>query len=283
MTIKTWKISLEQEQPRLIELRDAEAANSLDEASRIIPGGAYTTFRTFERCKVIRLSDHLHRLEETAALAGQPLSLDRSGLRAALRQVIRQDQMGGELRLRITLDLEEQPGTIYIIVQPLETPPPEAYRQGVGVATTRLDRLLPKAKLTRFIARSSSVRQDLGEDINEAIMVDPQGRLMEGISSNFFAVMRNILRTAEEGVLSGITRSMVLEAADALGIQTIFEPGTLADIPALDEAFITSSSRGILPVRQIDQVRIGPECPGPLTRMLMDDYALRLREQLEAI
>ncbi|MBN2548104.1 MAG: aminotransferase class IV family protein [Anaerolineales bacterium] len=282
MTIRTWKLSSEPPPSELIELPLAGCA-SLDEASSLLPGGAYTTFRTFERSKAVRLSNHFHRLEETAALAGQSIRLDTAGLRQALRQVISQQKSGDELRLRLTLDLEQQPGTFYISAQPLETPPPDAYQQGARVITTRLERMLPKAKLTRFIVRSSSVRQDLGAGINEAIMIDARERLLEGISSNFFAILEKKIRTAEEGVLSGITRSVVLAAADNLGIQTIFEPVTLADIPALDEAFITSSSRGILPVRQIDQVTIGPECPGPVTRLLMDEYSLRLGEQLEEI
>ncbi len=75
-----------------------EDASSLDQASASLPGGAYTTLRTFGGRMALRLEDHFRRLEQTAQLAGRPLRLDDLALRAALRQVTLFAPPGGNAR-----------------------------------------------------------------------------------------------------------------------------------------------------------------------------------------
>ena len=62
-----------------------------------------------------------------------------------------------------------------------------------------------------------------------------------------------------------------------------FQPVHISELPALQEAFITSSSRGVLPVSQIDAARIGAGKPGPLTRRLRQAYDEIILEQLEPL
>lgn len=256
---------------------------TLDDASSCLPGGAYTTLRTFAGNKALRLSDHTHRLEETASLAGKPHPVDERVLRVGLRALLIDKPQDQDVRFRITLDLERTPGDIYLAVEPLVVPLPEAYQAGVRVITCDLQRQLPKAKLTRFIQRSASLRSTLPPDVNEAIMLDAHGRFQEGLSSNFFAVMAGIIRTAEQDVLAGITRSLVIDGARRAGLPLRLEPPRLADLPAFDEAFITSSSRGVLPVRRIGETEIGATCPGPVTRTLMQAYAAAIEVLTEPI
>ena len=167
--------------------------------------------------------------------------------------------------------------------RPLDVPPPAAYREGVAIITCTLERLLPQAKLTRFIARSRHIRQSLPPGVNEAVMVSADGFLLEGLTSNFFAICQDEIRTAEQAVLAGITRSLVLEAARRLGLPVRFQPVHLSELAALQEAFLTSSSRGVLPVSRIDSIQIGAGKPGPLTRRLMHIYDAIILEQLEPI
>ena len=89
--------------------------------------------------------------------------------------------------------------------------------------------------------------------------------------------------TAEQGVLSGLTRRQVLNCAARLHIPVHFEPAFLAELPQLEEAFITSASRGVLPVVQIDEQRIGAGRPGPLTCRVMHAYEQAVQEQLQVI
>jgi branched-chain amino acid aminotransferase len=266
----------------------------LDAVTTSLPGGAYTTIRTYQGDKVIRLQNQVLRLERSARLAGKPIQLDEARLRGALRSAIPQARQqfqktlstasrAADLRLRLTLDLESNPGDVYIAIEPLEIPPPGAYRDGVAIVTCTLERRLPEAKLTRFIVRSQPIRQSLPSGINEAVMVSVQGYLLEGLTSNFFAVSQEEIRTADEAVLAGITRRLALESARRLGLPVRFEPVHLSELATLQEAFITSSSRGILPVRCIDAIQVGSGKPGPRTRRLRQAYAEIILEQIEPV
>lgn len=285
--VKTWKITFTQAGEVSELLRLPLSTQSLDETSLNLPGGAYTTLRTYSGRKALHLEDHLLRLEQTAAMTGKPIRLEHAALCHAMRRVLHEVSAEqpeiADWRFRLTLDLEVQRGMVYLSIQPLDTPPEQAYREGVRAVTCSLQRQLPKAKLTRFIARAGAVRQTLPPGVNEAIMYDEQGNLLEGLSSNFFALRAGALYTAEAGVLLGITRSLALQAAGRLNLTIQFQPVTLVDLPHLEEAFITSASRGVLPVRQIDQTQIGQTCPGPLTRSLMQAYQALIEEQLELI
>ena len=324
--------------PALLARVDTGAATSLDELTRSLPGGAYTTLRTFHGRQVLQLEAHFTRLEQTAEMVGKPIRLDRLTVRRAMQMALllaqrwslqglsnqldsahlgfdqtrEQPTSSGEpsgsevtdrdlvvsaenlqrlegpsdaprpdFRLRLTLDLTDQPGDLYLSLQALTTPPDSAYQQGVPVITYQMQRWLPKAKLTRFIERSGAVRQSLPPGVNEALMFDEAGQLLEGLSSNFFAIIEGEIWTAEAGVLSGITRSLVLEGARQLGLTLHLQSACLSDVPRLQEAFITSSSRAVLPISRIDDHPL-PSAPGPLTGRLMGMYE-RLEERLEKL
>jgi D-alanine transaminase len=96
------------------------------------------------------------------------------------------------------------------------------------------------------------------------------------MTSNFFYVAQvdNLpyLGTAGEEVLLGITRETVIELAHQKGLEVEYKPLRLDEIEAVREAFITSSSRGIVPVVEIDNIPIGQGRPGPITQRLIAAY-----------
>lgn len=114
-------------------------------------------------------------------------------------------------------------------------------------------------------------------------MLDTDGNILEGLSSNFFGIQNNTLITAEEGVLKGITRSQVLRCAERAGIQVIKKPVNVRDIPLLTEAFITSASRGVLPVVQIETIWIGNGKPGQVTRAIGNLFNQMIEGEIEVI
>ena len=283
MDVNIWKVEVVSDAVGLQPLKFSVKIKSLDHGSSYLPEGAFTSLRTYDGNKTLSLEMHTRRLEHSAGLLGHPLSLDRALLREALRQVVGQLPEGQDARLRVTLDLEDQPGTIYIAVEALQAPAPQAYQRGVKVITCEMKRRFPTAKLTGFIARADLVRSRLPDDVNEAIMLSPQGDLLEGLSSNFFAVKGDKIWTAAEGVLAGVTRSIALETIRNLKLSVNLHAVARSDIPGLREAFITSSSRGVLPVIQVDQTIIGTEAPGKITRRVMDGYQQQVDRLLEVI
>lgn len=252
---------------------------SLDMGTRELPQGGYTTFRTFEHYKVLRLGEHFERLEQTARLAGKPLSLDRPRILAALRQAMAA-YPSEEIRVRVILDLEQEIGSLYFLLDALVVPTERDYITGVRIVTKELHRDNPKAKLTTFIETADQIRQTLPPGINEALMVGEDGHVLEGLSSNFFAVKDGKIWTAEQGVLSGITRSMVLDAARALNIEVVLVGVRYDELRKLEEAFITSASRAVLPVSEIDGFPVNGGMPGLITQKLLTQYRQMINSEL---
>jgi branched-chain amino acid aminotransferase len=104
---------------------------------------------------------------------------------------------------------------------------------------------------------------------------------VEGTSSNVFAVVGGRLLTPpdELGILPGITRARVLEAANALGIPVEFRALDVDWLLAASELFISSSLREILPVVGVDDGTVGSGVPGPLTLALL----ARFRENTSVV
>jgi branched-chain amino acid aminotransferase len=238
------------------------SAPSMAEASAILPDGAYTTLRTYGHgTRVLRLAQHLARLREPTA-SGPGSGFEDSKVRAGLVQALK--AVGSdEARLRLTCAKER----LFVAVEPLESLPETLYRDGVWCVSVPLKRTSPKVKDTRFIPAAQAAYRDLPPGVHEGLMVADDGTILEGLSSNFFAVREGILHTEDEGVLPGITRGVVLELGRGL-LPRATGAVRLDQIGELSEAFLTSVSRGILPVVKVDSTTIGDGRPGPSTREL---------------
>ncbi len=266
--IHTWKISTH---PKEIHFRDN---SSLDAVTRQLPDGWYSTFRTFDSCtRVIGLSAHLKRLPHA----------DASLLRVSLTRLL-DSFRPGEARVRV---MEAGDGQFYISIEPLKPLPREVYENGVRVETTTLHRDDPRVKSSAFISASDAERRHLAsEEIFEALLVK-NGRILEGMTSNFFYVTQvgnlRYVETASKDILLGVTRRMVIRAARGRGLGVRYRSLRLDQLSRVKEAFITSSSRGVVPVIQIDDVRVGWGRVGKATKMLMkayEDYVIRHAEEI---
>lgn len=255
-------------------------AGSIAATQPVTPEGAYTTFRTYDRFFVLNLSQHFSRLEETSQLAGHPVQIHRPALKNILSTIIT-DYGEAESRLRVTVDLSRTVGELYVAIESLSVPAPDLYQRGIETITEVMHRDNPKAKLSGFLAKAAETKREAGKDYEEILMVDENGNILEGLSSNFYGIRAGKLLTAEAGVLSGTTRTYVLGLAGELDIPVALEAVRQDEIRMLDEAFITSTSRSILPVAVIDGAKVGDGLPGPLTRRLMTAFTADLKRNLE--
>lgn len=243
-----------------------------DSITTALPAGLYTTFRTYaERTKVIGLRAHLDRLYIPAkAQSIVPVVRQPADFRHILTDLLSRFE-SSEARLRLILDTSAEPGTIYVLLQPLQPLPPEIYSEGVHVELSRNSREKPSLKQTTFISESVADRKRVGGETFE-ILLTTKGRILEGMTSNFFYVRDGALCTAGRGVLIGVTRQTVLSIAKEQGIKTCIKAIKVNEIPFIEEAFITSSSRGIVPVVQIDANQVADGKVGEMTRRLMRLY-----------
>lgn len=242
---------------------------SLGAASARLPPGAYSTLRTYGGRGIVRFEAHLRRLEESVALQGQPATIDRDAARGLVGAALGSRDHPAELRLRLTF----APPRLFASVEAFIALPPSRYEQGVACLTLpRVHREQPHVKDTRFIPTAARAYREIPAGIEEGLLLADDGALLEGLSSNFFAVLGEALHTEEERVLAGITRAIVLDAAEPL-LPLVRRAVCRDDLPRVTEAFITSASREILPVVRIDEERIGDGRVGPATRAIMRAFA----------
>lgn len=256
-------------------------ANSLAEAATKEPQGVYTVGRTFKHDQAVLFEEHLNRLERSAQLEHITVRLDRAGLRKALRSLIEQSGYA-DARFRITIprDTPERP---IITLETFNPIPKDVLEKGVQVVTVQMQRRNPSAKTTAWMTTRRAAIDSFQPGIYEGILVSDGGLLLEGTNSNFYAIRDDTLYTADDNaVLSGIARRILLTIAPDIVLVQL-EPINVGDIPQLDEALLTSSSRGVVPVVEIDGQRIGEGKPGPYTLKLREEYEAWVNAHLEAI
>ena len=256
--------------------------DGLDRTTLHLPQGVYTTFRTYEGNKALHFPQHLDRLKESASLAGYSVKLKRRLVRQAIRLAI-QSYQGGNCRIRLVVDLSKNIGDIYVLTEALHSIPEETYRLGVKAIFSDSHRNNPMKKGTEFIAVADMARSTFPPDVNEALMVSERGEILEGLSSNFYAVKDGTIYTAGDNILNGITRSLVLQEAHRANIPVTFEGIQQNAINQIQEAFITSASRGVLPVVSIGEQKVGAGEPGSITKRLNILYNQRITLEIRAI
>lgn len=230
------------------------------------------------------LDEHLARLRGSAARVALTLPVDDATLRAEVERAlaeagnddsyVRIVVTRGQGPLSLDPDTARSPLRV-VMVEPISGPPRESYVDGIAaicIPTLRaVDGTAAEgAKVSNYLANLLSLRQAKAQGAQEALVLDSLGRVVEGASSNVFVVKSGRIATPPEsaGILMGITRRHVLEAAGRLGIGVDERPLLPTDLYAADEVFITSSIRELLPVVRVDGKAIGAGTPGPVARAL---------------
>jgi branched-chain amino acid aminotransferase len=249
-------------------------SETLATASAGLPHGSYTSLRTHGGNRVVRLRDHVLRL--SCSVAGHA-SLGEGTVRRALSAALRANAHP-ESRVRLTWS----PPRLFLAVEPFVPLPEALYREGVACGTVPLQRECPQAKDTHFIETATRALAHLPEGAHEGLMVAADGTILEGLSSNVFAIMEGRLRTEGERALPGITRSLVIEVAAPI-VPVDLRGVCLDECPRVAEAFLTSASRGVLPVVRIDGHPIGDRRPGPITTLIRAAYESLVEREAETV
>lgn len=247
------------------------------------PGGAgYLVARTYRRGATLALEEHIARMERSAvALAGGRPSdgAPREAIRAAIAAA---RTAGGwdDVRVRVTM-IAGRPPELTLSAEEAREVPLELRDRGCRCALAAdAARHDPTVKTTDWMRARRALATGAAEAAYETLLVDRDGAILEGASSTFWAVVDGTLHTAGAGVLEGIARRAILEFAPRT-VPVRLDPVMRGDLRRVSECFISSATRGIVPVARIDGEWEG-RAPGPVTRALIDAWDEWLDRHLEA-
>ncbi|MBN1681914.1 MAG: aminotransferase class IV family protein [Anaerolineae bacterium] len=255
-------------------------AASFAEAVSSTPQGVYTAARTFHGNHALLLDAHLDRLDQSARLVNIPVTYDRSRLRAALRELLKQAAYP-DAKFLITLP-HDTPEHIYLALAPYTPVPDEVQQHGASVIMVPLVRKNPVAKTTDWMTLRRPTFDNLPEGVYEAILTGSDGALLEGLSCNFYGILNGALTTADYGVLKGITRRAIFEIVTGT-LPVTLTPVYKHQIPQLTEAMLTSSGRGVVPITMINGQPVGTGTPGPIVAAIRDRYDAWTESAIEPI
>jgi branched-chain amino acid aminotransferase len=247
-----------------------EATISINDVAVLRGYSVFESLRTYDR-RPFHLEEHLNRLYRSAEIIELEVPYSRHDIATVVQETIeRNTYKHATIRILVTGG-ESEDGilpsgkpVLAVLITPLGERDMERFAKGYKVITTHLQRPSPEAKTTSYVAAVRALKEATRHNAADALFVNAQGHVLEGTRSNFFVFRADTLVTARNGVLMGVTRNVVLELAG--GRFPIEErPILLDELPLVDEAFITSSSREITPVVQIDDLVIGSGKPGPRT------------------
>src|SRR5579863_6751556 len=235
------------------------------------------------------LDQHLDRLYEGAKAIDMDIGLTRAGLIERLLAVLRADKMrdGVHIRLMVTRGLKTTPyqdprvtiGPATVVIIPeYKQPLPKTVEQGIRLFTTHVrrahpDTLDPKlnshSKLNDILACIQAAKA--GAD--EALMLDPQGFVATCNSTHFFIVRKGEVWTSSgKYCLGGITRGNVLRLCREQSIPAFEKEFSLTDVYGAEEAFVTGTFAGLVPVTDVDGRKIGEGKRGPMVQRLQGLY-----------
>jgi len=253
-------------------------AGTLDEMTRELSQGFYTTFNTLSQgTKVMGFSAHMQRLFAPAMEQGIKPSINEEDLRSRIAMLAKTN-LPKESRIRLILTKND--GKIYAAIQPFELLSKHIYENGVKVITTELARKTPRMKDTGFISSSIVQREKIGRDVFE-VLLTKNGNILEGMTSNFYAIEGRTLITARRGILLGVTRRAILRLARGEGMFIEYRSPLVQE--KFDEAFLTSSSRGAVPIVSIDDRLVGQGRVGKWATRIRKAYQAYVEEKSEDI
>lgn len=233
--------------------------------------------------KLFRLNKHLQRLQNSLDAVRIPNPMDTEHWQTMLNTLVEKNNGGDQsLYLQVTRGsaqrdhaLPENPQpTVFAMSNPLKPLAADIIESGVSAITLddiRWQRCHIKAisLLPNILLRQEALDQGAAE----AILIR-DGFATEGAASNLFAVIDGVLCTPPTGpfLLPGITRDLILELATANNIAHREHTISREDLQQADEIWLTSSTKEILPVTQLDNTRVNNGQPGPLFKSMLALY-----------
>ena len=221
------------------------------------------------------LAEHLLRLHSSAGVLGLAVPVSDEEIAVAIEELLALNgHEEATVRLVLTggvsldgMAFDPSTPTFLILTHELHELPAEIYETGSGLRTNRHTRELPQAKTTNYLTMLRE-RNATSEAGSLDLLYHDDERVFEAASASVYFVREGRIFAPDAGVLWGTVGSLVLELAEP-DYQVVRGEITLADALAADEAFLTSTTRGVVPIVRIDGNAVGEGVVGPVVRDLM--------------
>lgn len=273
----------------------AEAVVSVFDSGFMLGDGVWEGMRVHDS-RIAFLDRHLDRLFEGAKAIAMDIGLSREALTKRLYDTLDANQMsdGVHIRLMVTRGLRSTPyqdprvvvsGATIVIAAEYKEPPEGLHERGLKLFTVHVRRGDPAVQDQKINSHSKlncilACVQAIEAGADEGLMLDPHGFVATCNSTHFFIVRKSEVWTSSgKYCLGGITRGLTLEIAREAGIPAIEKDFSLTDVYGADEAFVTGTFAGIVPVREVDGRKL-TDGRGPMVERLQKLYAERVERDV---
>lgn len=275
-----------------------EATVSVFDSGFVLGDGVWEGLRIVDGHPAF-LDAHLDRLYEGAQAIAMDIGLDREALTGAIYRTLAANAMhdGVHVRLMVTRGLKRTPyqdprvvvGPATIVIIPeYKNPLPETATRGLKLFTVHVRRGYPDVQDPKLNSHSklnciTACIQAYTAGADEALMLDSHGFVATCNSTHFFIARKGEVWTSTgQYCLAGITRANVLEVCREGGITAHEKSFSLTDVYGADEAFVTGTFAGVVPVREIDGRRIGNGARGPIVERIQSLYREHVARDIAA-
>jgi branched-chain amino acid aminotransferase len=266
---------------------ESEAKVSVFDHGLLYGDGVFEGIR-FYNGRIFRLEEHIRRLFDSARAIILNLPWTQEEVcKFTCDTVAANGLTDGYIRLVVTrgtggLGLNPYlcpTPSMFIIASTIQLYPPETYDEGLSIITCATRRpapgaLMPQVKSLNYLNNIMAKVEAIQAGAMEALMLNEQGYVSECTGDNIFLLKNGTLLTppVADGALDGVTRQVILELADKLGIPWKEQTLTRYDIFISDECFLTGTAAEVIPVIALDRRPIGDGKPGPLTSRFIDAF-----------
>jgi branched-chain amino acid aminotransferase len=254
--------------------------------------GVYETLRTYNGQPFL-FDRHMRRLRNSAGMLALQVPLADAQIDARFRETMRAAGLGdgpereAYIRILVTRGIGEltyDPAacpnpSIVVIVKPNVAPARDVFERGVtvslvGVVRNHPGSVNPLIKSNNLLNNALAMQEAFTRGGYEGIMRNYRGELAECTQSNLFIVKNGAALTPpiDAGLLPGITREFLFEVGAEIGIPVRDQVLRDNDLFGADEAFLTSTTREVVPIVSVDDRKVGSGAPGPITRALLDGF-----------
>jgi branched-chain amino acid aminotransferase len=260
-------------------VREDAAQLSVKDITVLRGFGAFDFLITYNK-RPFYLKEHVARLEHSAGEIGLQMNHSHAQICRIVKDTLKKNPHHKESNIRIVYTGGISPdgvtpqgnGILMVMATPKFELPGWWYRDGAAVATVQMERFIPTSKSTSYLNAVYAQQLAKKQGAIEAVYVDRKNRVLEGTTTNFFGLEGNTLVTPPDGIIPGITRSVILNLVEGkypVELRHIDKE----ELKNFDEIFITASNKEVVPIIKVDDMVVAEGRPGPQTVDIMKLFA----------